>query len=77
MTGWECCGSCVVGAGGLGVCGGFVGGCAVFDVVSVSPGSVLFGSGSVYRESGSELIWRLFRLKLPLGVETMYERHAG
>ena len=61
----------------MGGCGGFVGGCTVFDVVSVSLESVLLGSRGVYRESGSELIWRLFRLKFPLGVEMIYERHAG
>ena len=79
MTGWECCGCSAMGVVGVGGCDGVVGGCTVIDVLSVSPGSVLLGSGAVYGESGSELIWRLFRLKFPLGVETtcMYERNAG
>ena len=77
MTGWECCGSIVMGADGVGGCGGIVGGCTVIDLVSVSPGSVLLSYGVVYRESGNELIWCLLCLKFPLGIQTMYEQHAG
>ena len=40
MTGRECCGSSAMGVVGVGGCDGVVGGCAVIDVVSVSPGSV-------------------------------------